>query len=395
MKGITRYASVDKLNEAYTKPYPFLKELEMIESLQVVPPPRDEAALLGEEAWECVIQYLDHQSLAQLSGCCRRLRTLVLKNEVLDSVHLVPYFVAHNTINDEAVMQSFTEYFDTYSRGQRVKHIACVNSTYDATLPPVASPPSGNLNWLLQMSGKCPLLSTLDVRGVRWGPSLLLKYFLSDLHLVAPKLQALKIGPEIYDHWVDGWWSRQDDLQLFVLSSRRLQPASSGSEEEAVPSATVLREDFFTMLGAPDRNWCVKVWCPLDESSLKRLLTPTAPWTELVELTVNVEGHVDLFSGQPEPVAPEDAKKGAKAGKKAGGENGDSSAAFPALKSFTVANLDSRPAAVTDWWRKLSLQAPNMAHFNVCNTPKHRLERKESRRARRRNVFSCSLYIHM
>lgn len=421
---VKRYASFEQLAAARRERDPHSSARKELESLQRPPPPRDTLSTLSDRVLQDVLSFLGPQprELAPLASTSRRLRQLTLTQCSCETVELVPRMVALAALTKPEVMSGMTAYFPTHTRGQYVKRLALVEARYAATLPLSIAPPSCDLQAVLCLLGQLPRLTECDLRGVEWAsrrPAVVPR-FLTDLYLVAPCLTTLKVDAELFRSWTVGWWRRCRQLTCLVVGSRRMsslavneggtvQGGASGAAPHAssTPStassglppvvAEQLPADFFTMLASDRRAWRVKLWCPLTTASMRQLLVPSVALPGLAELTVNLAGNLTLCAP---PDLPGPSHLSAEA---AGGvEQGDAAAkrtkgkrmtavdvvvdlvVFPQLVSFGVANVDERPLAGVELFARLSVVAPRLQHFMVCDTV--RLPPPEKPKGKRRVV---------
>lgn len=327
----------------------------------------NELALLPDEVIACIFESVGpftHGGLC-LAATHRRLRRLLLVQHPPITVSVVPHMLPLAHLERDAVLTSLAVYFSTRTRGQQVRQLCLMEQKHAACLPLVEPYPVVCLPRVLTMIAEMPYLHTLDLRGVRWeGPANrgAVSGFLSDLHLVAPKLKSLNVGVGLCRSWGPGWWQRHPELSSLVVSSRREEASSQAAPLE-------LPDDFFVMLSSEGRGWQVKLWCPVEAKSMRRLLLPAAPLPGLRELTINLLGNAEVC-GLPEAPAVADAADAKKMkGKRhvPGVEVGDV-LLFPALVSLTVANVDERPVAAVEVLSRFTVVAPGLVNYSVCNT---------------------------
>lgn len=373
-KHIVRYASFNSLVTDRQVDDPWVALREELEGMKEKPPPRCELDDTSDDELMHIVKFLGYPDSVIFASTCRRLRHLVLSRCRESSVDIIPTmlsaeaFTASTESTDGAALTSIKHFFSTQKRGQHVTSLSLMASHHAATLPTSQALPVAHISHVLSLLSSFSYLSTLDARGVVWtaASTSTIAYFLSDLYLVAPQLQTLKVGVDLYDSWTPGWWQRLPELNCFVVASRREQPPP---QLDVAPPAITLHADLFAMLQS-DRQWKLKLWPVVEESSLRSLLFPTTTFACLTELSVNVFGS----SAMQAPEAALDSSDGKGKGKvsrRPGTAEDGETLAFPRLTAVTVANVEENPVVAVELFGKLSLQAPRLASFAVCNTVRY------------------------
>lgn len=422
---VTRHATFEALEAARRQRCPLAAARQELADLQEKPRPRDELAVLPDAAVTAALWFLGPLSAdgAALAATCRRAQRLCLSRCAPAVVCLVPDLLPSPArLSAPVALDALCAFLGTSKRGHRVRHLALVESRHASAQPVAAAtapPPVVPLPPVLRLVSQLTCLRCLDLRGVDWacpasGPAL--PYFLSDLHLIAPRLRALKVGTEPVRQWTPGWWRRIPELAVLVVSSRREQaavPASAAAAAEAPRDAPPLRleADFMAMLSCPDRPWRVKLWCPLARESVAGLLAVpsaaaavstasppppagTAPVPALAcsfpsvrELCLNLQGNTEVCmwlsdsgesaavangaaGGADSPAAGADGGKATKPKAKRGApvETVGDTPLFPSLATLTIANVDENVMAAAEVLGRFFVLAPVLCCFNVCNT---------------------------
>lgn len=378
--GVRFYPSYQSLVEERKQPDQFEVERKELQMLQPKPPEvnlinqvKDDRplvkifAMLGFASCDAAI----------FSSTCRRLYFLFHSKCLLHDVHIIPNmlsveeFTRIEKVQEDPLRSKnvLAQCFAMHKRGQHVHSLALVESKFASTLPILFSPPIACLSKILSLVCEMPYLSVLDIRGVNWSAESMPKatYFLSDLYLVCPQITTLKIGVELYLSWVPGWWHRHSELSTLVIASRREQ---SQPQFDVPPWTISLHPDLLVMLQS-DRPWRFKCWAPMEDSSLRYLLFPSAPFPSLTELALNVFGCSPL-SFPVESMEGVDLKKG-KASKRPAIISETDTALFPRLTTLTIANIEENPLLAVEFYAKFcaSAQAPKISFFSVCNTVRY------------------------
>lgn len=257
------------------------------------------------------------------------------------------------------------------THGPSVRRLSLVDSTSVFSLPQTALGPIIHVQSLLSIAACVPSLQVLDVRGVVLGQhSTVSDLFLSSLHQFCPSLRVLKVGSPLIQNWEPCWWVRLPVLCEFVVGSQREDVDWENSQP------INLHADFFNMLHSPLHFWrSVKLWVRLARPSFRALVLPLHPLPRVAHLTLNAFGNTDV---KPLEATVSDAREGdkkkphEKPSKKAATEEVTvPKGQFPALTSFTVADIGDRPEFAIELMTKLLSQAPSFKDFNVVCT--HRL----------------------
>ncbi|CCW60168.1 unnamed protein product [Phytomonas sp. EM1] len=379
---LTKYASYDELRRARLRKDPHIALRRELEALQKVPKPRDDFAVLSDAIIEGILRCYEATAPAvvQLAATCHRLRRLSLSLVVLEGVCVVPEMIPYARLAslDRVVRGSLMQYLGNPGRRARMRRLGLVNLKQ---FPPLLT--KSALPWLnpiaaLQLVAQLPHLSFLDLRGVRWRrsaeTSLGLQHFLEDLHLVAPSLAVLKVDAELLGSWAAGWWHWHPHLHTLVVGSR----AGEGARQ-AAPAIT-LPADLFTMLGGPDgglpRRWTLKVWDPLSVESLKQLLMPDEPLSQLQVLLVNFLGNCASVEGKERTArvfsdailidTMQSKTSKTKRATSPGMEAADP-VLFPSLESITIVEVEEYSLVAVGVFARLLVTAPNLVNFNICN----------------------------
>ncbi|KAH9600463.1 hypothetical protein LSM04_009023 [Trypanosoma melophagium] len=382
-KPIERYKSLEDLIQDNLRPDPHATSRETLRILQMVPVLRDEFAILDDATLRNICLFLGERSreLAYFGSVCRRLRRIVIGLTPPIAV-ITPDMIPLEGLTQNRVVDSLCAFFASYKRGQFVQQLRLVDAKYASSLPINVVLPFCSPHIFPSLVKSLPSLTFLDLRGVQWdchsNPNLL-RYFFSDLYLVAPKLQTLKIGVELFSQWSPGWWQRLSGLTQFVVGSRRDQAIAAG----LTPKTSTLHDEFFDMLRNPQRQWRVKLWCALERDTLLRLLIPSQPFPELQELTLNLS-NVDILDDfkRSQIKTPKDGKP-RKNGKKSivqTNEEVDLRVMFPSLQALTLANVDQYPQITAELLERMTLRAPRFKYFTVVNTTRMPPPPKSKRR---------------
>lgn len=294
-RPVLRFRQFSDLESARRQRCPLIGIRQTLADMQEKPKPRDELAVTPDAAIALVFDYLGLLSpdSAALAATCSRAQLLSLCKWKASVVDVVPAMLSSPAaLARPGVMRSLTGYLATNKRGHSVESLSLVQSGFAAVQPPkaAASTPVLRLPQVLQLVAQLTFLQSLDLRGVSWGEqpgSQAAVCFLADLHLVAPRLQCLKVGAELCRHWTPGWWQRQPDLNVLVVGSRTHEAACSAASPAtatATPATATaplpgsaspplrLDADFFQMLSSEQRPWRVKLWSRLARESMLRLL---------------------------------------------------------------------------------------------------------------------------
>lgn len=377
-RPVVKYASFDELVKERLRTDPFIEKRAELESMQEKPTPKNELDAVSDTLLLKIFSFLGFATRdgVVLSSTCRRLRALALSQCCLRDVHIVPDMLSMEAyslkdVPDESQwcqrLRSLAHFHNMHKRGQHVHSLALLESKYASTLPLSATFPTASIAHTLSLVAELPWLTVLDVRSVNWsaGSASKITYFLSDLHLVAPQLTTLKMGVDLYLSWTPGWWQHHSELSSVVVASRREQPPP---QLDVPPPTIPLHSDLLVMLQA-ERQWKLKIWAAMEESSLRRLLFPPTALHSLTELTVNVIGCSPL-SVPTDPMELSDAKKGKNNKRPVSPMDGEA-LAFPRLTSLTIANVDENPMLGVELYAKVCAQAPRLSFFSICNTVKY------------------------
>lgn len=374
------YSSFQSLVEERRNPDQFEAEKKELQMMQPKPPEENLIdKIKDDKPLTRVFSMLGFASrdAAIFSSTCRRLHFLFHSKCLLHDVRIIPNmlsieeFTRIGEMEEDSVRSTnvLAQCFAMYKRGQHVHSLALVESKFASTLPILSSSPIGCLSKILSLICEMPYLSVLDIRGVSWSAESMpmATYFLSDLYLACPQITTLKIGVELYLSWVPGWWHRHSELSTLVIASRREQPPP---QFDVTPWTISLHPDLLTMLQS-DRPWRFKCWAAVEDSSLRHLLFPSAPFPSLTELALNVFGCSPL-SFPVESTEGVDSKKG-KVSKRPAFISETDIALFPRLTSLTVANIEENPLLAVEFYAKFcaSAQTPKISFFSVCNTVKY------------------------
>ncbi|KAF8283141.1 hypothetical protein TcBrA4_0077120 [Trypanosoma cruzi] len=369
---VVRYANMSSLIQEQLKPDPHREAREALHALQTVPVPHDEFALMDDATLRCICAFLGNCSreLLQISSVCRRLRELVIALTPPNAT-VVPDMIPLASLSSHTAVDSLCSFFASYKRGQLVKQLNLVDSKYASSLPVSTSLPLCSHHVYPSLVKSLLSLIYLDLRGVQWdcysNPHIP-QYFFSDLYLVAPKLQTLKIGVDLFSQWSPGWWQRLPALEQIVVGSRRDQVAVPGSE---LRPPLNIHDEFFDMLRAPRRPWRVKLWCPLQLSALTRLLLPAQAFPELRELTVNLS-NMNIFEEFRRPTlkSPREtrSRKGTKNVTVHSVDETVGRLVFVSLQSLTLANVEQCASVPVELIARILPCAPRLSYFSVVNT---------------------------
>ncbi|ORC86976.1 uncharacterized protein TM35_000241260 [Trypanosoma theileri] len=370
-KPIVRYKNLEDMIQDNLRPDPHAATREALRVLQMVPVLRDEIALLEDDTLRNICLFLGERSreLAYFGSVCRRLRRIVIGLTPPVAV-IAPDMIPLESLSQDRVADSLCAFFAPYKRGQFVQQLRLVDAKYASSLPINVVLPFCSPHLFPSLVKSLPSLTFLDLRGVQWdchsNPNLL-RYFFSDLYLVAPKLQTLKIGVELFSQWSPGWWQRLSALTQLVVGSRRDQAIAAG----LTPKPAILQDEFFEMLRNPQRQWRVKLWCALERDALLKLLLPNQPFPDLQELTLNLS-NVDILDEfkRSQIKSPRDAKT-RKNGKKSivqSNDEMDMRVMFPSLQALTLSNVDQCPQMAAELLERMTLRAPKFKYFTVVNT---------------------------
>ncbi|KEG14783.1 hypothetical protein DQ04_00311190 [Trypanosoma grayi] len=370
-KPIVRHANFSAMIQAHLIPDPHGSEREALRELQMVPVLRDEFAVLDDATLRTICAFLGERSkdAVHFGSVCRRLRNIVIALTPVVAV-VVPDMIPLTSLSSHTVVDSLCAFFATYKRGQFVQELRLVDANHASSLSVAATLPVCSPHVFPSLVKLLPSLTYLDLRGVRWDchacPGLS-QYFLSDLHLVAPKLRTLKVGMELFSHWSPGWWQRLSALEQLVVGSRRDQVVGAGT----APAATTLHEEMFNMLRAPRRPWRLKLWCALERDMLVRVLMPLQPYPDLQELTLNLS-NTDVLEEfkRPRTKSPKDNKSRRSTRKTTivATDEVDLRSVFPSLQALTLANADQSAHLASELLERMAMHAPQLKYFSVVNT---------------------------
>ncbi|RNF12964.1 uncharacterized protein Tco025E_06380 [Trypanosoma conorhini] len=369
---VVRHADFCSLVVEHLKPDPHRAAREKLFALQTVPVLRDEFCHMDDATLRRVFAFLGERSreLLHMASVCRRLRNLVIASTPSNAT-LVPFMIPLGCLSSHTVVDSLCAFFAPHKRGQFVQELRLVDTKYAATLPVSTALPLCSHHVYPALVKSLPSLTSLDLRGVVWDCHAhphLPQYFFSDLHLVAPKLRALKVGVDLFSQWSPGWWQRLTALERIVVGSRRDQAVVPGGAQ--LPPL-VLHDEFFDMLRAPRRPWRVKLWCPLERSMLPRLLLPTQAFPELQELTVNLSNTDILEELKRAAVrSPREGKsrRSMKGVMAHASDEADARTMFVSLQSLTLVNVEQCPTLPAELMERFFSRAPRLKYFTVVNT---------------------------
>ncbi|ESL06926.1 hypothetical protein TRSC58_05392 [Trypanosoma rangeli SC58] len=369
---IVRYGDMSSLIMDRLKPDSHCEARERLHALQTVPVLRDELCIMDDSTLRCICEFLGVQSreLVYIGSVCRRLRNLVIALTP-SSATIVPEMIPLASVSSHVVVDSICSFFAPYKRGQFVRCLRLVDTKYASSLPVGTTLPLCSHHVYPSLVKSLPSLTFLDLRGVHWDCHAhphLPQHFFSDLHLVAPGLQTLKVGVDLFCQWSPGWWQRLTALEQIVVGSRRDQAVVPGGE---LRPPLVLHDDFFDMLRAPRRPWRLKLWCPLQQNMLARLLLPMQAFPEVQELTVNLS-NTDILEELKRVMvrSPRDGKsrRPTRALMAHSADEADARTMFPSLQSLTLVNVEQCPLLPVELMERFFSHAPCFKYFTLVNT---------------------------
>ncbi|RNE99031.1 hypothetical protein TraAM80_08420 [Trypanosoma rangeli] len=369
---IIRYGDMSSLIMDRLNPDTHCETRKRLHAMQMVPVLRDEFCIMDDSTLRCICAFLGVQSreLVHIGSVCRRLRNLVIALTP-SSATIVPEMIPLASLSSHDVVDSICSFFAPYKRGQFVQRLRLVDTKYASSLPVGTALPLCSHHVYPSLVKSMPSLTFLDLRGVHWdchSHPHLPQYFFSDLHLVAPGLQTLKVGVDLFCQWSPGWWQRLTALEQIVVGSRRDQAVVPGRE---LRPPLVLHDEFFDMLRAPRRPWRVKLWCPLQENMLVRLLLPMQAFPEVQELTVNLS-NTDILEELKRVMvrSPRDGKsrRATRGIMTHVADETDARTMFPSLQSLTLVNVEQCPLLPVELVERFFFHAPRFKYFTLVNT---------------------------
>ncbi|KAG5500625.1 hypothetical protein JKF63_03721 [Porcisia hertigi] len=403
--AVTRFASFDALCQAKQKPDPHALLRKMLDAKLPRPSLRNDVMAMGDAAVERVLQFLGplSRNAAAFTQTCRAVRRALLHLMNLEAAVITPTMVNAPSLLRENVLKAVFTF--TAARGNQVRTLVLnedgINAVKreDSSGTPVAGL-SLPAPWVLQLVSHLPYLSVLDIRHVQLTEahhSQALHYLLSDLHLAATgTLSTLKMDAYLMRYWAPGWWRRLVNLSSLVVGSRyySLEPTPDTTTGAAASTLLEVPADFFTLMREGGRRWQLKLWVPLQATSLKKILMPAGGtiFAGVGELLINMRCNertcewADTAANGTLPISPpitasasgavselpQDTRNSAvprKAGSSAAGntESGEV-LTFPALTTMTVVDVQERPEVAAEVYQALMDVAPGLENFNVCDT---------------------------
>jgi hypothetical protein len=372
-KPIRRFHTTDELHAAFKRHDPLAAEQARLTEFHTIVKGRTTLLSLNDDTLISVFRYLGCTSkeFAPLARVCKRFYHLSFGLET--SVTLIPTLVSTETLSKAGSMHSLALHLGRYTRGPHVESLSVIDSKAVSQLPRHVMGPEISKIGLQCVLANTHHLRRLDIRGVILrGHSPITDRFLADLYVVCPQLEQLRIGVALTRCWEVGWWSKLPNLKELVVGSRR------EDVDWLDPSPLQFHDDVFTMLRSPSHKWrAVKFWCSVTQSSFNQLLNPTVAFPELHHLAVNASGNTSMrpledlaAMAMDSGAAGADKKKAdAKGGKKGAADDTQTSRClFPALESFTVADVSERADFASELAAKFLATAPNLTIFNITNT---------------------------
>ncbi|KPA85084.1 hypothetical protein ABB37_01492 [Leptomonas pyrrhocoris] len=396
---ITRYNSFEALCQATQTVDENAELREELRRKLPQPIPRNDVAALGSQVTVRILELLDPlgADAAAFAATCRAVRESLLRASNVEKTVMVPNMVSAAAFASEVVRSALYTFF--VARGGEVSSLV-MRRADEATAREErgeasfldASPLRLPVSWALQLVSHMPYLTELDLRHVQWGEShasQVLPHFFSDLHLViSGTLRILKVDAALMQYWKPGWWRRHVNLRTLTVGCRySFAPSSDNGASSATQLA--LPPDYFTLMREENRHWKLELWCPLKPNSIQQLFSPPAgvSFASVEELLVNVRysEHVceggehrggraaSTVAGNAEAIAAAEAPASAKpsaSGRKspATGDAPEAVVAYPRLNTVMIVDIGDRPEGAAEAYQVMMLLAPELKHFNVCDT---------------------------